>query len=587
MHRHVHKPVCTLSACGSRSRQRGQTLVLAVVCLLVLCLGLLAVFDTGQVVGKKTQLMNAADAAAYSVGIEQARALNTIAYFNRAEVANQVFIAQLVSLQSYANYADSLTGRFANLLAFAGDLFSCCGGEALVAAAEVIKEGQTAYAGALVAEAKAMTLVITAVNELNLGYSKGQVLVLDGFSMQSGLTTVDHVIKANTMDADGDSHATIPAIGRGLLLAQLACFAGAKTICNGPESITANEGYAVRYRIPQQSSTDQNIKRTWAADRYANLVMRARDAFSTARNGSIGFGVPYLFKISTVKRGGTDLVDYNRWVAVDDIGLNITIGPCGFFLPCLKLHGLTFGMGAASALPATLANSTSSSIISPGVSLTKSTGGESDYHPGSGAGWYSPYDDSFSEPYQGALENVAPGADVAAHPTDQGNYDFLADLSVLLGAKDPVPADATPGNVALLPSPVSGLQDYDDTASEKAVEPYAISSDDDSDVGPIFTVFVQQPDAKVRTGANLGIESGELKLQNKSLDGALAAMSSSQVYYDRPWWNLDFLARRTSNRSNNGKRELGTLFEPYWQVRLVSTPRAIKTALVGSQVAGL
>lgn len=568
------------------ARQGGQALILAIICLLVLCLGLLAVFDTGQVVNKKEQLTNAADAAAYSVGIEQARALNTVAYFNRAEVANQIFVAQLVSLQSYANYADSLTGRFANLMFFAGTLLDCCGGEALQAAAEAIKEGQQAYAGVLVGETKAMDLLVMATNGLNTIYSNGETFVLAGFSLQSGVTTAENVVKSNTMDADGTSHAAIPAIGKGMLLLQLGCFVG--KACAGPKAVTSNKGYAVRYAIPPPHYDGSAPTRTWEADRYANLVMQARDAFSASRSRSLGFGVPYLFKISTVKKGGTDLVDYNRWVAVDDLGLDIKIGPCEFFLPCKKLHGLTFGLGAAAALPGRMAEQASSSaIIKPGIALTKATGGPNNYHPDSGNGWYSPYDGSFSQPYQGALGNVAAGADAAAHPTDQGNHDVLADLGLLMGAKDPVPGDATPANVAWLSTEASGLQAYNDVASGKAIEPYATSSKDVSDVGPIFTVYVQQKDSTVRTGANIGAEGGDLKLKNHGVGGALAAVSSAQVFYDRPSWNLGFLARHTSNDANNGKRELGNLFEPYWQVRLVSTPTEIKVGLFGSQLAGL
>ena len=82
-------------------RQQGQALPLALIFLLVLCVGLVVTFNTGQVVNKKVEVTNAADAAAYSVAAEQARAWNLAAYMNRGRVANEVAIAQAVSLNSW------------------------------------------------------------------------------------------------------------------------------------------------------------------------------------------------------------------------------------------------------------------------------------------------------------------------------------------------------------------------------------------------------------------------------------------------------------------------------------------------------
>lgn len=55
-------------------RQRGQALPLVLIFILVLCIGLLVTFNTGQVVNKKVELTNTADSAAYSVAVQQARA---------------------------------------------------------------------------------------------------------------------------------------------------------------------------------------------------------------------------------------------------------------------------------------------------------------------------------------------------------------------------------------------------------------------------------------------------------------------------------------------------------------------------------
>ena len=64
-------------------------------------------FNTGQLSREKTKLVDTADAVAYSAAVMHARALNFDAYNNRALVANEVLVAQIVSLSSWSQYADT------------------------------------------------------------------------------------------------------------------------------------------------------------------------------------------------------------------------------------------------------------------------------------------------------------------------------------------------------------------------------------------------------------------------------------------------------------------------------------------------
>jgi hypothetical protein len=86
-------------------RERGQALVFGIALLLAGLVGLYFLFNAGQIAAEKTRLVNAADAAAHGGGVMQARALNHDAYSNRALVANEVLIAQMVSLSSWTQYA--------------------------------------------------------------------------------------------------------------------------------------------------------------------------------------------------------------------------------------------------------------------------------------------------------------------------------------------------------------------------------------------------------------------------------------------------------------------------------------------------
>ncbi|MEW8584278.1 MAG: Tad domain-containing protein [Candidatus Thiodiazotropha sp.] len=86
-------------------KETGQALPLGIAFLMSTILLGLVLFNTGQTASEKSRLVNAADAAAYSGLIWQARALNYQAYTNRAMVANQVSIGQMVSLTSWTQYA--------------------------------------------------------------------------------------------------------------------------------------------------------------------------------------------------------------------------------------------------------------------------------------------------------------------------------------------------------------------------------------------------------------------------------------------------------------------------------------------------
>lgn len=83
------------------ARQRGQALAFALIFLVVGALALFTAFNASQLSSAKTKLQNTADATAYSVAVLQARDYNFAAYTNRAMVANQAAVAQVLSLKSW------------------------------------------------------------------------------------------------------------------------------------------------------------------------------------------------------------------------------------------------------------------------------------------------------------------------------------------------------------------------------------------------------------------------------------------------------------------------------------------------------
>ncbi|MEX2524204.1 MAG: pilus assembly protein TadG-related protein [Gammaproteobacteria bacterium] len=83
-------------------RQRGQAAVFVFVFMTVLVIGMSFLYKAGKLTSDKMALQNAADAAAYSVSVVEARDLNFASYMNRAIIANEVAIGQMVGLASWA-----------------------------------------------------------------------------------------------------------------------------------------------------------------------------------------------------------------------------------------------------------------------------------------------------------------------------------------------------------------------------------------------------------------------------------------------------------------------------------------------------
>lgn len=96
-----------------RTGARGQALVLSLLLLVAGAAALLQLYSGGQLVHEKSRLTHAADAAAYSGALVQARALNFQAYANRAHIAHQVAMAHLVTLASWAQFGDAQAGQAA------------------------------------------------------------------------------------------------------------------------------------------------------------------------------------------------------------------------------------------------------------------------------------------------------------------------------------------------------------------------------------------------------------------------------------------------------------------------------------------
>lgn len=267
------------ASCAHRPRpprEGGQVLALLLMLLAALIASLLYVFNSGQIVAAKVRLVGAADAAAYSAALSEARALNFQAYMNRAIVANEVAIAQLVSLRSWSGYMNQLLRRSATIATVVPPL-----GEPLRALSRVWREIDRGVQ-------RALPLLESAASHWNVEVlSRAQYLA----------------------DAQGGGLA-------GTLARDIA-------LANVPELGAHGVGgeFAVSNAARWHALTEGHGRHGDERARLREVVMASRDGFTRARGWTLG--LPPLATLK--KRGGTDLIGYDSWRGMDTLALRVPV----------------------------------------------------------------------------------------------------------------------------------------------------------------------------------------------------------------------------------------------------------------------
>ncbi|HET8551166.1 MAG TPA: Tad domain-containing protein [Gammaproteobacteria bacterium] len=178
-------------------KQRGQALIFITVMLAVVLLSLVTMYSVGQLATSKMKLQNTADAAAYSGALTEARDYNFSAYANRAMVANQVAVSQIVGLTSWArNYNNSFNGEFSAIprifakLSPLGAMWSV----PFKVLGKVAKSFQNVMDKVAPLMVKGLDYLIDALSDGSYAYHLATVVNL--------VQTVNDVVKANDPDAE-------------------------------------------------------------------------------------------------------------------------------------------------------------------------------------------------------------------------------------------------------------------------------------------------------------------------------------------------------------------------------------------------
>lgn len=274
----------------SRRFQRGQALIYGLFVLVAGLASLFFMFNTGQLAAEKTKLVNTADAVAYSAGIMHARAMNFDAYTNRALVANEVMLAQLVSMASWSEYTATHAENVPplNCLSYYAvpimlglvTYEAACAAISYPAVASAVKtanDGLQQAASAMAVGTEAAKVLLTA----------SQAAMLDGMHSARG-ELLQQVADAN-YDGDGKAH-----VDSSPILDDFFLFQGAPII----EKYTGNRRARLRDVAVEAAYRDQFVKeRRWTSSSpWPCIVAPGAD-----------------FK----RRGGTEMIGLDEWKAMD------------------------------------------------------------------------------------------------------------------------------------------------------------------------------------------------------------------------------------------------------------------------------
>ena len=304
---------------------RGQSLIYMIAFLVPISLMMAYVFNAFQISNEKTRLQNTVDAAAYSMATMEARDLNFTAYTNRAMIANQVAIAQVVGIMSWARYAQNTTRNISVVTSWIPYINAAT--RAIQQATRALVRGMQA---AFPAISTALDGVITAIQVAQFGH--------DGATYLSAVEAVREVVRRNDADID-----------MGVSVANAANF---QTFARAHGSFKS--------RISRRSveRRDRSYRRNFPRmEEKREIVMESRDRFSRGRNNNFAT-TPRVFPLPQFqlrRRGSTDLTGvnsrtpYGSWVAMDTLSLHWNTLGCGFLggRYCGFEEWIPIGWGAA------------------------------------------------------------------------------------------------------------------------------------------------------------------------------------------------------------------------------------------------
>ncbi|MFG6412610.1 pilus assembly protein TadG-related protein [Roseateles sp. DC23W] len=300
-----------------RHRHRGQAAIWLLGSLAASAAVMYAVFNTGQVIVGKQRAVNAADASALAGATAEARLLNLMAYANRGVVANEVFLAQLLSLESWVQYLEKTSGRLEMVLNIASLIPGV--GAAAQAAAKVMDKVEMVAGKAKTGLHKGIDVYIPALELVKSGLRGAQTAINKG----GGLLAEDaarNIVKANKTDFNSRKDAGVVIADSGLIK---------------EATFVKNNAAWMKFTALYENGDRGDGK---------YILEQSLDRFSAYRPGQpwlrLNGGIAGLYK-----DGGSKLKNFDRWESEDTLEL-WRLGWCKY-KPCKKYEAV--GWGRANA----------------------------------------------------------------------------------------------------------------------------------------------------------------------------------------------------------------------------------------------
>jgi hypothetical protein len=445
--------------------------------LFVLAGGLAALFflfNAGQLTQDKDKLIITADATAYSAGVMHARALNYTAYANRALIANEIAVAQMVSVASWTRYTqEHALGALSlgcttiyndpaarGFLQYAPLCMSLAWGLEVIEPASQWVETPAAIILGRIEEAKRLLQHSQRATMGLMAMARAQVMrdVANANFRGNGQVNVD-LLEDHYFFFDG-----------GALLQE--------------------RGNAQRQRMADVAVASANLdsfvpSRTWTDTAIIPCI-----------------GINGLRQHRVERAGGTNLIGLNEWKAIDTASYWIyRVNKRG---QCVLRSERVLGNGSQQA------------------------------HTGSDA-------DRGNRDLYGRSRRINPRASAWASTNQWSQYTGIPNFFELSDA-------------ALAYTPENGNPDRRELAVRFSIRLTRVPGETPTSQGR----------SQIRQAASGPYDLN--RYQGAPSAGVYAAVATSEVFFDRPVGRAD------------GRRELGSAFNPYWQVRLVHSQAAIDQA---------
>jgi hypothetical protein len=576
--------------------------VFVAVTLVALLISLNFLYKAGKITSEKMRLQNAADATAYSVSLIEARDLNFAAYINRAMIANEVAIGQLVGMHSwtwhfssFGNYIEAYSRQFISPI--------------FPPVTEPIHSGITAVTTtwksigqAFATGAKVLAQFGTVVlHNVNTAYGYAQQ-AFHFASILYAISAIDEMISQNAPGAKLSDYGILSLLGHAATYGAIPSLPGSfvKTYrSTSPSGATP----------PPDSGEPEETDNQVGMQRFAGMVRHSRDDWTMMRGWRLPLYIPPILPIdihehiefgfdavvfsvnfsmdidfelnfSLDRFGGSELrfkgdPDGKKfgWSAADTTGLSVhflfavyakleacLLGICadigvggeaslsGGYLD-LELRAELLGEEIEFTVIPHVPFPTSAPFASGSSQVGNTTSGN--FLDTTNLSKYIPGENQFEpDDYGRAHQHV--GAWELGVPFPPSSLDTLPAPNV------PVVALTMPTVQHKPATTYKGLPSYLDTDDPGTplwgfMAPYLI-------IGLVKDFDeVYSPDSPRMTGS--------LALTDRPADDEIGAIAKSEVYFKRPT-DFDLFARA------DGLEEYGSAFNPYWNARLVETTHA-------------